>query len=82
MVSRYFTQKEGGHFPNNCACIEVTTDGRYVHHYDDGSSKVNSDLKVPAIQACLQYVRQGNWIEISEVPPPRDRPSTPYPDVW
>lgn len=81
MVSRYFTDKSG-HFPNENACIEVTADGRYIHHKDDGSTAENTDLKVPALQACMTYVRNGNWIEILEVPAPRDRPSTPYPDVW
>ena len=37
---------------------------RYVHHKDDGTSKVNTDLKVPAMDACLRYVASGNWVEI------------------
>jgi hypothetical protein len=82
MVSRYFTMKEGGHFPNNCACIEVTPDGKYIHHYDDGTTKVSDQLKAPALHACMQYVRAGQWVEISEVPAPRDQPSTLRDEVW
>lgn len=81
MVSRYFTMKKGGHFPNSCACIEVTRDGKYLHHFDDGRVEENGDLKVPALTACLNYVRSGHWIEIYSVPLPRDRPATAD-DAW
>ena len=64
-MSRYFTRRcLELHFPNDCRYIEVTDDGRYLHVKDDGRKIENSEVKVPALDACLRYVRQGSWIEV------------------
>ena len=81
MVSRYFTMKEGGHFPNSCACIEVTRDGKYLRHHDDGRVVQNTELQGTALNACLNYVRNGMWIEIDSIPMPQDRPTTAF-EIW
>ncbi|WBS01168.1 hypothetical protein OU994_23105 [Pseudoduganella sp. SL102] len=60
-MSRYFTRNcLELHFPNDCSHIEVTDDGRYLHHKDDGSIRQNADLKVSAIDCCLRYVANGH----------------------
>lgn len=64
-TSRYFTRNcLELHFPNDCSHIEVTDDGRYMHVRDDGSSFQNIDITVPALDACLRYVENGQWVEI------------------
>lgn len=86
MPSRFFTMKERLHFPNDCSHIEVTEDGRYLHHQDSGEVKTNRDLKVPAL-ACLRYVSSGHWVEIDAARnpivgiDPRDFPVTAA-DHW
>lgn len=66
-MSRYFTRNcLELHFPNDCSHIEVTDDGQYLHVKDDGSIHPNTDIKVPAIEACLRYVGNGQWVEIDE----------------
>jgi len=65
VVSRYFTRNcLELHFPNDCSHIEVTDDGRYLHVKDDGTVRQNTEIKVPAIDACMRYVENGQWIEI------------------
>lgn len=62
--SRYFTQKSG-HYPNPTAFVEVTADGRYLSHHDDGEVIEQAPAaRSRPLDGCLGYVRSGHWIEL------------------
>lgn len=48
MPSRFFTLREALHFPKDCSHIEVTEDGRYIHHKDNGEVRVIYRTAAPA----------------------------------
>jgi len=73
MVSRYFVynnpelrfQPDDAR-PTSPDYKEVTNDGRLLTHLKDGSVYESTDqLRVPALEACMRYVQQGNWVEIA-----------------
>lgn len=70
-MSRYFTYNHPqlcfsqGDGPDSPDYKEVTEDGRLLTHMKGGSVYDGSaGLKVAALDACMRYVRQGNWVEI------------------
>lgn len=95
MVSRYFTYNnpqlcfQPGEGPDSPDYAEVTDDGRSLRHMKNGTSGDNTaQLLVPALEAAMRYVRQGNWVEIAfdangkRYVVDADVPAASYGEVW
>ncbi|MDY7537591.1 hypothetical protein RGU72_04900 [Undibacterium sp. 5I1] len=88
MPSRFFTYKEGLHFPNTIKWLEVTKDLQFFHHYDDGTvelrkSKNNHTLD-QQIAGVVARVASGMWVELDQDMKPisQDVPTTQFAEIW
>ncbi|MEB0029191.1 hypothetical protein QN372_00360 [Undibacterium sp. RTI2.1] len=88
MPSRFFTFKNGLHFPNATKWIEVTEDLRFLYHYDDGTVEFRKSETGHTLDqqfaGVLGYVASGMWVELDQDMKPisQDIPTTQFAEIW